>query len=229
VLRASRPGFTPAQLLDATAATLYVVAPERHQRLLAPLNVAILSSLFAELAIRTNAGRRPDPTLRVLLDEAANIAPLARLPQHISEAGGNGARIATVWQSVAQIRARYAHDADTILAGSTAKVFMGPITDQATRQEVTGLLGDQLVHTESTTEGDGRRSRTHGRQWRPRGAPDALQQFGGDRGLFVNGPLPPAVVRLTPWDRQRHLRGARKARESAVPPRGNMARRQVTA
>src|SRR4051812_29287253 len=218
VLRASKPGFAPEQLLDAAAATLYVVAPERHQRLLAPLNVAILSSLFAELAIRTNAGRRPEPTVRVLLDEAANIAPLARLPQHISEAGGNGARIATVWQSVAQMRARYAHDADTILAGSTAKVFMGPITDQATRQEVTGLLGDQLVDTESMTEGDGRRSRTLGRQWRPRGAPDALQQFGGDRGLFVNGPLPPAIVRLTPWDRLRHLRNKRGASRRAGGP-----------
>jgi type IV secretion system protein VirD4 len=67
--------------------------------------------------------------LRVLLDEAANVAPLGDLGRMLSQAAGHGIRIATVWQSLAQIRERYGEGADTIIANSTAKLFLGPITD----------------------------------------------------------------------------------------------------
>lgn len=60
-------------------------------------------------------------------------------------------RFATIWQSIAQIRERYGDSADSILANSTAKIFMGPITDDATRQHIASLLGDELVAQVSQT------------------------------------------------------------------------------
>lgn len=41
VLATARPAFTPAQLLDGSAPTLYITASSRHQRLLAPVIVAL--------------------------------------------------------------------------------------------------------------------------------------------------------------------------------------------
>src|SRR3954469_25388710 len=81
--------------------------------------------------------------LRVLIDEAANVAPLHELPRLLSQAAGHGIRIATIWQSLAQVRERYRQSGDTILANSTAKLFMWPIADHATRSYVVDLLGDE--------------------------------------------------------------------------------------
>ena len=52
-----------------------------------------------------------------------------------------GVRIATVWQSIAQMRDRYGEAKDTIMGASTDKLFLGPITDRTTREEVINLLG----------------------------------------------------------------------------------------
>ena len=75
--RTTRDGLTPQQLLSG-ANTLYIVSPEHDQRLLAPLVVALVSSMLHAAVERRNGPL--NPTLRVLLDEAANIAPLADLP-----------------------------------------------------------------------------------------------------------------------------------------------------
>ncbi len=130
--RAGSADVNAHAFFDGRPNTLYVVASERHQRLLEPILAALLSSLFHAAIVRDN----DRPRLRVLLDEAANIAPLRDLPKHLSLAAGHGVRIATVWQSLAQARERYHDAADSILANSTAKLFMGPITDNATRSYV---------------------------------------------------------------------------------------------
>lgn len=169
--------MTPERLL-AGANTLYVVAPEHQQRLLAPLVVGLLSSILHAATERANACGPLRPTLRLLKDEAANIAPLAGLPDHLSQAAGHGVRIATIWQSLGQLNHRYGRAADTILANSTTKLFMGPVGDRATWSYVSELIG---------VEDDDRRRRA-------RAAPETLQQLGRGRALLVAGSLPPAVV-----------------------------------
>ncbi|MDQ3740603.1 MAG: TraG/TraD/VirD4 family protein [Actinomycetota bacterium] len=137
------------------------------------------------------------------MDEAANIAPLRDLPGHLSQAAGHGVRFATVWQSIAQMRARYREAADSILANSTAKLFMGPVTDETTRRYVTSLLGDELVRTATrtrTTRGE-RTSITSSATSRAKASPAALQQLGSERALVVEGAHPPTVIGLRPfWD-----------------------------
>jgi type IV secretion system protein VirD4 len=176
VLASSGPPITATRFFDGAPNTLYVVAAERHQQLLAPLVVGLLSSL---VHARIDAAPR-GPRTRVLLDEAANIAPLRDLPRLLSQAAGHGIRVATVWQSLAQMKARYRDEADTILANSTAKLFMGPITDHATRTYVTALLG------------------TEERERRQISAA-ALQQLQRGRALLVNAADRPAIVSQKPW------------------------------
>lgn len=187
-------------LLDGNN-TLYIVASDRHQRLLTPLIVAMLSTVIDEAARRANDGHALNPTLRVLLDEAANIAPLRDLPALLSQAAGYGVRIATVWQSLGQMHDRYGHAADSILANSVTKLFMGPVTDEHTWSYLGGLLGDDETPTQSETSDAAtlRKSVTTGQVWRPKASSPALQQFGDGRAVLLAGDRPPAVVKAEPW------------------------------
>jgi type IV secretion system protein VirD4 len=206
VLATARRGVSPKAFFDGAPNTLYLVASERDQRLLAPLVVGLLSSLLHGAAERGPLG----PALRVLVDEAANVAPLRDLPRFLSQAAGHGVRLATIWQSLGQMRERYGAGSDTILANSTAKLFMGPITDDATRRALTDLLGHDV---------DGLSSR------RPasKAGAAALQQLAGDRALLVAGASPPAIVATRPWWRDRQLRVRAHGGPSPVVPIGRRA------
>jgi len=209
-LAKSNGEFTLEAFLDGGPHTLYVVASARHQRLLAPLVVGLISSVLHEAAERTRRDEALSPTLRLLLDETANIAPLRDLPAHLSQAAGNGVRIATIWQSLAQVSERYGRAADSILANSTTKLFMGPVTDERTRRYVQGLVGEEAVTTRSRTDagafdgGGGRSTRTRSHVMRPAASAPELQQLGADRALLVEGAHKPAIVATRPWwdDRQ---------------------------
>lgn len=203
VARAEPDEFVVGDFLESGCETLFIVAGARHQRLLAPLVVGMLSSVLHEVAERARRGDIAAPTLRVLLDEAANIAPIRDLPAHLSQAAGHGVRIATVWQSIAQLHHRYRTAADSILANSMSKVFLGPITEDRTRRYVQELLGTVAVETRSRTErgilGGGGGHRTTSTAMRPAlGAPE-LQQLGRNRALVVEGTRKPALVGTRPW------------------------------
>ena len=200
--------FAPSQFLASAGDTLFLVAEDRHQQLVAPLLVALLATLIHE-AIETGTFRSGDRRLRLLLDEAANVAPLANLPRTMSQVAGHGIRVATVWQSLAQMQERYGRGAETILANSTAKLYLGPITDAATRDHVTGALAER-----------------HGAKEDRISTARALQQLVGDRALLISGARVPAVTTLRPFwvarrqqrpvdasapdDGHRHARGRRR-------------------
>lgn len=175
------PGFDVQSFLGSANDTLFLISAERHQALLAPLIVSLISSLI-HTAIESGEFGPPDRRLRILLDEAANIAPLHDLPRMLSQAAGHGIRIATIWQSLAQLRERHGHGAETILANSAAKLFMGSITDAPTRAYITDLLGEDV-------DADDGRSRR-------RATPAALQQAEAGRALLISGTKLPTMVQL---------------------------------
>lgn len=196
--------FTLEEFFRASRPTLYVVASARHQRLLAPLVVGLLSSILHEAADRMRCRKPLERTLRLLLDETANIAPLRDLPSHLSQAAGNGVRIATIWQSLAQVQERFPRGADGVLANSTTKVFMGPVTDERTRRYIQGLLGEEPVASRSTTHNEasgilGRSSRTRSSSLRPAASASELQQFADGRTLLVEATHKPMLLDTSPW------------------------------
>jgi type IV secretory pathway TraG/TraD family ATPase VirD4 len=175
------------QLLDSGAGTLYMTSSSQHQKMLAPILVALVSSVLAAAIEKSRRVGEPlDPRLRVLLDETANCAPLQTLPGHLSDIAAYGVRIATVWQSIAQMSGRYGDAKDAIMGASTDKVFLGPISDKATRDEVVELLGQQAVEVDDHS--------TLG----PKATAQDLQQLTWGRALVVSGSQPPAVVRFDP-------------------------------
>jgi type IV secretory pathway TraG/TraD family ATPase VirD4 len=184
----ARPGFTATDLLDGGSGTLYITSTSRHQRMIMPVIVALVSSII-DAAIdkaRDSGGALPFD-FRALLDETANTAPLQDLPSHLSQLRSYNFHIATVWQSLAQIKERYGDSMHTILSASTTKAFMGPVTDQATLDYVAQLLGNVPVDV-------------GGHSTLAPKAPSAdLQQLGPDRTLVVADDLPPIIVCPTPW------------------------------
>ena len=102
------PGdIDPLRLLDG-ANTLYLCAPAHEQRRLRPLFSGLVSRVIEAAYERAGRQGRPlDPPLLVVLDEAANVAPLTELDVLASTAAGHGIQLVTVWQDLAQLTARY--------------------------------------------------------------------------------------------------------------------------
>jgi type IV secretion system protein VirD4 len=182
-------GMTPAGLFDPAAghATLYIVAGREHQQLLAPLVVTMLSSLLFWLSERENrTGKGLSPPALFALDETANIAPLEALPQILATSLSAGVRFLTVWHSVAQLRRHYGQDAAAeVLALCQAKVFLGSITDDFTRDYIVELLGRRQQLDGQTGGGRGVDVMTA----------QALQRTSNGEGLLINGDLPPVFFR----------------------------------
>jgi type IV secretory pathway TraG/TraD family ATPase VirD4 len=124
-----------------------------------------------------------------------NCAPLQDLPGHLSQLAAHGVRIAAVWQSLVQARDRYGEALDTIMAASTCKLFMGPVTDETTRRYIDGLLGQLAVEVDDHSALGSKASAQE------------LQQLDRSRALVIAGELPPAIVRLDPYWRVRDFRG----------------------
>ncbi len=104
--------FEPTELLSGSH-TLYLCAPAHDQRRLrgyfTALTQQVLSQAFNQA---TRSGKPLDPPLLVVLDEAAHIAPLSELDGLAATCASHGIQLVTVWQDLAQVRARYGAGAD---------------------------------------------------------------------------------------------------------------------
>jgi hypothetical protein len=144
VLATATDGFTADHLLDGSAGTLYLTSSSRHQKMLAPILVALVSSVLDTAIEKSRKADAPlDPLLRVLLDETANCAPLQTLPGHLSDVAAYGVRIATVWQSIAQMRDRYGDAKDAIMAPPPTRYSSGRSRTRRPAMKSSTFLGNK--------------------------------------------------------------------------------------
>ncbi len=208
----------PVVLLDGCN-TLYLCAPAHEQRRLRPLFTAlateVLDAAFARAARR---GRPLDPPLLVVLDEAANVAPLAELDALASTAAGHGVQLVTVWQDLAQLTARYGARAGSVVNNHRVKLFLSGIADPATLEHASTLIGDTEQRQRTTTfDGRGGRSTSEGPVYRRLAPSDVLRRLPPGTAVAISGHLPPVRFRLRPWWRCCTLRA--RATGDAVPKR----------
>ncbi|HXY44293.1 MAG TPA: type IV secretory system conjugative DNA transfer family protein [Acidimicrobiales bacterium] len=192
------PGVDPVALVDGGRRTLYCCAPAREQERLRPVFVALLRQVVdAAFARSGRLGRPLAPPLLVVLDEAANIAPLADLDTIVSTAAGHGIGLLTVWQDFAQIEARYGRRWPTIVNNHRAKVLCPGCADPLTLEHVSTLIGDDERADRSTTVGDdGRWSSTETASLRRVAPTSVLRRLSGGEAVVIYGALPPARVQL---------------------------------
>lgn len=194
------PELDPGGLL-AGSHTLYLCAPAHDQRRLTPLFVgvlrAVLDTAYDQVA---RTGRPLDPPLLVVLDEAANIAPVPDLDALAATAAGHGIQLVTVWHDLAQLTARFGPRATTVVNNHRAKLFLSGISDPSTLDYASHLIGEEEPHLAATTAG-GRAgpSTTRSPTVRRLAPPDALRRTPPGTGVLVYRDLPPARVTLRTW------------------------------
>jgi type IV secretion system protein VirD4 len=214
VLERARVGeISPDALLDGGSHTLYLSSTVREQRRLRPVLVALIQSVIHAAYRRAAAtGTRLDPPLLVVLDEAANIAPLPDLDVLAATGVGQGVQVLTVLQDLAQAYDRWGRDrAETIVNNHRAKLVGAGTSDPRTLEWVGRLLGDAAIEQRSSTSGDGRRTFTDSVTYRALAPANVIRQARPGTAVLIHGDLAPAWIRLRPWFSDRRLRRLARA------------------
>jgi type IV secretion system protein VirD4 len=188
--------------------TVFVFAPEHRQDQLRPLFEAFICWLIRAAEDRYAAtGVALDPPLLVMLDEAANIAPLRKLGTYASSLASQGVQLVAVFQNFGQIRDRYGTQAGTIVTNFLVKVLMGATTDRELLELLTVLIGKEEIAQESLTYGvDGSRVATAAIRQRELAPIHSLVQQRPGHALALVSGRRPLRLRVRPYTQLREFR-----------------------
>ncbi len=216
---ASHADYTPAKLLDGGASTLYLCAPAHEQERLRTVFATMICELVAEVYERSSKTGRPiDPPLLIVLDEAANIAPIPNLDEIASTGAGQGIQLLSVFQDLAQLHSRYGERAKTIVNNHRAKLFGTGISDPQSLDYVRRVTGSAEFSQRSRTAGGrGQRSTTEATTYRDLAPANLVREAEPGTALLLYGHLPAARLRLRPWYAERKLRALARADSQGAP------------
>ncbi|MEZ4588702.1 MAG: type IV secretory system conjugative DNA transfer family protein [Gemmatimonadales bacterium] len=191
--------YTPTDLLDRGASTLYLCAPAHEQQRLRPLFSMMVRELISVVYESSAATGEPiDPPLLLVLDELANIAPIPNLDEVASTGAGQGIQLLSIFQDMAQIKSRYGEiAAQTITNNHRAKVFGTGISDPDTLSYISQVVGTgEFEHRSETADDKGGAARTQASIYRELTPANVIREATRGTGLLVYGHLPPAKIRL---------------------------------
>jgi type IV secretion system protein VirD4 len=212
--------YTPERLLSGPN-TLYLVGPRTEQERLRTVFSTLIQEFVALIEARSSARGGPlDPPVLLLLDELANIAPFAGLDELASTAAGMGVQLVSICQDIAQLQARFGERAGTIVNNHRAKLAGRGISDVATLNYFTKLVGSGEFEQRSvsTSTGEhGSRSQTEGDTYFELAPGHVLRQSTPASAVMVYGSLPPTTIDLRPWYADAALR---RSEEGAGPRHG---------
>ena len=140
---------------------LHVVAPSRHQAVTVPLVVGLIDEVVHATYDRHRDGAR----LLLALDELANVAPLPRLANIVSEGGGQGVVTLACLQDLSQARSRWGANADGFLSLFPTTVVLPGIADRTTLEMIQQLAGRSLVVSHNVQVSRRGRSDGYSRSW----------------------------------------------------------------
>ena len=189
----SKCDITLAWLLSGNN-TLYVIAPpDQPERFAAALGGLIADLVSQAFASYNWTGEPLDPSLLLMIDEAAN-AKLRDLPDWASTVSGVGIQLVTIWQSIAQIEQHYGIAAQSVLTNHLSKLFFGGMSDLPALESISSHLGSEYVvqrhsSVDPPTDHAGRVA------FAP---PDALRRLQRSRPLLLHGNRLPSSL-LGDW------------------------------
>ena len=196
------------QLLDE-GGTLYLVAPASVQRQFTPIYETLVNAVLMEIENRYHqtALPLPEPFL-LMLDEAANIAPLRRLDVVASAMAGMGVITVTVWQNEGQMINTYGRDkARVVAANHTARLYMAGIADKDTLDGLSEMIGRDLVERSSRNRDTNGNSSVSGQvQEIVVAPPSMLREMNQSEAVVVAGNAKPMRLHLTGWFESTELR-----------------------
>lgn len=185
--------------------TIYAVSDEEEQEMLLPVFVSVTQSFLRACRKEQRlqgAGPLQNPPL-LLLEEAANVAPLPTLDKMAATYRGFGIVIMSIWQDEAQIANLYGTRAATVLGNHTTRVYLPGSSDDLTLDRLSRLIGDEPVadyaSSASVSTSHETRSLTEGTK-DVRVAPiEYLRTLPANVAVMLSGRLPPMRVTSLPW------------------------------
>lgn len=195
-------GISAPQLLDGQPNTLYVLSPSHHLPRLRPLLTTLVSEVLDTAmgqATGSPAGRLRSPLL-VVLDDAAECAPLHLLDQLASVGAGLGIQVVSIFGDLGHVERAFGPERAIQLADShRALVVLPGVSDTVTLDYVNSLIqGTRLMGAEPPEDADDDAVVV--------GAPTWMRTLDHGDALCVYGNLPPVRIQLRPWYDDRALR-----------------------
>lgn len=135
--------FDVADFVAKGTGTMYVLS-EGGNGSVAPFAAALAAEVFvvANKLSQRRAGRKLDPSLRLVLDELNNVAPIPELPAKMSDSGGRGIQLFAFTHNISQTERRWGRDGARELAGSAnVRLILPGLLDTSTLKEISTLLG----------------------------------------------------------------------------------------
>lgn len=183
----------------AARSTLYLLGSTGAQLSVAPLITALIEDLVegARRSAAHSPGGRLDPPLLLILDEAANIAPLPSLPSLLADGGGIGIPTIAVLQSLAQARARWGDAAtDAIWDAATIKIILGGLAKARDLSDIAGLAGDVDEPVATVSHGPGGASTSTATRRTPALPARDLRNLPFGRAVLLHRTTPPMQAQL---------------------------------
>ncbi|MEV0132633.1 TraM recognition domain-containing protein [Dactylosporangium sp. NPDC050688] len=193
--------FNTREWLNASG-TIYLVGTRDAQALIAPLLGAVTEDLLyqAKRVALTAPGGRIEPTLYLVGDEIANVAPIQSLPSLMTEGGGSGIAIDLFMQNKQQPLERWGEKAGrAINASANAELVIGGSNDVQGLKDAQSLAGQILEVSSGHSWGGGRASVSESVRRENLVDLAELRTLPEGRALAFVGNLPPVELQLTAW------------------------------
>ncbi|MCT1641325.1 type IV secretory system conjugative DNA transfer family protein [Dietzia cinnamea] len=198
------PEFEPDHFAGSTD-TLFALSREGASSA-APLLTLLVGQVFraAERRAEMSSLGRLDPPMLGVLDEAANICPLHRLPDWYSHFGSRGIVLMTFLQSPAQAQRVWGKDGfDALDSAAGVKIYAGAVTDTTFLSNLSQVIGSHWISTGSTTHAAHGGGSTQ-RSWQKDAILDEakLAALPKDRAIIQSAQHSPVLAAKKPfWER----------------------------
>lgn len=149
--------FDPARFVHSTD-TLVLITDDQAQTNVAPLTTMLLNDVMdaAKKAAALSETGQLDPPMRIAGDEIVNVAPLPKLPGMLSDSRGIGVQWVAVFQSAAQILARWGEkEGRAIMANLNCSLVLGGLQDEKALERFSALVGQvDMLQVSSTVDAE---------------------------------------------------------------------------
>lgn len=184
--------------------TLVLISDDNSATNVGPLCTMVFQEVID--AVKAFAPSSPhgklDPPMRIVGDEIANVAPIEKLPETVTEIRKLGCQTVLAFQSPAQAQTRWGeHRGNTLMQQMAAEIVLPGLKSPKALAHYSDLAGEVEVAEQSmSTDRDGRRSSSSTSVHLRRALrPDEIRTLDESLGLAVFRNAPAMVVRFTPW------------------------------
>lgn len=177
--------------------TMYLLGKGSRLGAVAPLITCLADEVFdtAERVAARMPGRRLDPPLLGLLDEAPSIAPVPALPDLLADGRGRGIVVVYAMQSFSQAVTRWgAQRAETMGNATSITAVLGGLSSPSDLGDLEKLCGQRRSRREASHRGAKDQSRTVSWEYEPVLRADQIRTLPAGVALVLWGRLPPVLA-----------------------------------